>query len=255
MSVFGPYARYYDLLYRDKDYRGEASYVERLIRRHHPEAGSILELGCGTGKHAQLLCRGGYDVCGIDRSEEMLKQASERAAADPDVSGRLEFHQYDIREFELGRQFDVIISLFHVISYLPTNKDLLNVFKTAASHLAKGGIMIFDCWYGPAVLTDRPSVRALRLEDDEIEVTRIAEPAMHPTTNLVDVDYEILMRDKASGAVERIRETHRMRYLFHPEIEMVLGQVGLTLVAAEEWLTGRDPGFDTWGVCFVARHE
>ncbi|WP_341999478.1 hypothetical protein [Chlorogloeopsis sp. ULAP02] len=66
MSVFGNYARYYDLLYRDKDYVGEALFIRRLIQNHAPEAQDILELGCGTGNHAVLLAKEGYKVHGVE---------------------------------------------------------------------------------------------------------------------------------------------------------------------------------------------
>jgi methylase of polypeptide subunit release factors len=66
MSVFGAYARYYDLLYRDKDYAAEAQYVHRLIQSHALGARSILELGCGTGAHAVLLAGEGYRIHGVD---------------------------------------------------------------------------------------------------------------------------------------------------------------------------------------------
>ena len=79
-GVFDAYAAYYDLLYRDKDYAGEAAYVHGLIRRYAPGARDILELGCGTGRHAEALMDLGFRVTGVDRSGEMVARARERAA-------------------------------------------------------------------------------------------------------------------------------------------------------------------------------
>ncbi len=251
MSVFGAYSRYYNLLYKDKDYAGEAEYVRGLIARHCPEPRTVLDLGCGTGRHDLLLSQMGYEITGVDQSAEMLAIA--KANADQSQSQSLDFIQGDIRSVRLGTTFDVVISLFHVISYQTTNEDLAAAFATARTHLKPGGIFIFDCWYGPAVLTDRPAVRVKRLEDDSISVKRIAEPVMHPNDNLVDVNYHVFIRDKSSDAVEEVLETHRMRYLFRPELELLLRECGMSVVEASEWLTGREPGFDTWGVCFVAR--
>src|SRR5450432_1981030 len=81
MSVFGAYSRYYDLLYRDKDYAAEASYVRSLIGQHCPAATSILDLGCGTGRHALLLAEHGYRVTGVDGSPDMLIAARSQASA------------------------------------------------------------------------------------------------------------------------------------------------------------------------------
>jgi SAM-dependent methyltransferase len=249
MTVFGDYARYYNLLYRDKDYVGETEYVASLLQRFRPEANSIIELGSGTGRHACLLSRKGYVVHGIELSSEMLVQAR---SLSPD-NDNLTFSQGDIRNIRLQTTFDAALSLFHVISYQTTNSDLLAAFRTAREHLSSGGIFIFDCWYGPAVLTERPSVRIKRVADEEIEVTRFVEPKLHPNSNLVDVHYHVFVRDKATNAVNELRETHRMRYLFQPEIELLLEQAGFRLVHCEEWMTGKTVGTLTWGVCFIAQ--
>lgn len=249
MSAFGSYSRYYNLFYREKDYAGETAFIDGLIRKYRPAAQTILDLGCGTGRHALLLAAEGYAVTGVDRSREMLARAETQAHK------RVSFQQGDIRKIRLDRTFDIAVSLFHVISYLPENRDLRDTFATVSAHLADGGLFIFDCWYGPAVLHDRPTVRVKRLADEESVVLRIVEPMMLPNDNLVDLHYQVLVEDKATGAWEEIKEIHRMRYLFRPELEMLLEDAGLVLVEAREWLSDKPLGWDTWGACFVARKE
>jgi SAM-dependent methyltransferase len=245
MSVFGAYSKYYNLLYKDKDYAGEAQYVHDLIQKHASGARSILDLGCGTGRHDFELVKLGYEIIGVDISEEMLTAARARNTS-------LTFSSGDIRTIRLNQTFDVVVSLFHVMSYQITNEDLQAAFATARTHLKPGGLFIFDCWYGPAVLTDPPVVRVKRLEDDEISLIRIAEPVMHYNENVVDVNYEMLITNKVSGAMELLREAHRMRYLFMPEIKALLKSNSIRLEQAEEWVAGKEPGCDTWGVCFVS---
>ncbi|MBD2775934.1 class I SAM-dependent DNA methyltransferase [Iningainema tapete] len=255
MSVFGNYARYYDLLYQDKDYVGEAKFIVELLKLYAPCTQSILELGCGTGTHAILLAKENYQVYGVDLSSEMLDKASDRTLQLPQqLSSRLKFLQGDIRSIRLEQQFDCIISLFHVFSYQTTNEDLQAAFLTAKTHLKPGGVLIFDCWYGAAVLSDRPTVRIKRLEDEQVQITRIAEPIMHPNDNLVDVKYQVFIKDKGNGVVEELQETHRMRYLFKPEVELLLKQFEMELLESREWMTNKEPGFDTWGVYFVVRN-
>jgi SAM-dependent methyltransferase len=254
MSVFGNYARYYDLLYRDKDYVGEAQFIDRLIQAHAPNAQTILELGCGTGTHAILLAKAGYQLHGVDVSPEMLEKAELRLAELPtELAAKLKFSAGDVRTVRVEGTFDVVISLFHVVSYQTTNADLQAAFATAKQHLKPGGIFIFDIWYGPTVLTDRPTMRVKRLEDDRIQVTRIAEPKIYPNENWVDVNYQVFIRDKASNAVEEVNETHRMRYLFTPEIELFLQEQGMQLLTAREWMSDREASFDTWGVYYIGR--
>jgi SAM-dependent methyltransferase len=246
-DVFDVYADYYDLLYTDKDYAGEAGYVGDLIKRFAPHAKSILELGSGTGRHATLLVERGYTVHGVERSEAMLARAIPLAAKD----ARLSFSTGDLREVRLGKMFDVVISLFHVISYQTSNQDLRAAFATACEHLKAGGLFIFDCWYGPAVLTEQPSVRVKRIANETIEVTRLVEPLLRPNENMVDVNYQMFIRNKCTGQVTEVRETHHMRYLFAPEIELLLELAGFNIIAVQEWMSGKPLGCNTWGACFV----
>ncbi|MGA2463631.1 MAG: class I SAM-dependent methyltransferase [Thermodesulfobacteriota bacterium] len=168
-TVFADYARYYDLLYRDKDYAAEAEYVADLIRKFHPSARSILELGSGTGIHATLLAEKGYEVTGIDLSLDMVNIARSNVEATPQPSTlNLQpiFLEGDIRDIRLNKRFDAVIALFHVISYQTTNEDVTAAFETARQHLNSGGIFIFDIWYGPAVLTERPAGPSSEIENN-----------------------------------------------------------------------------------------
>jgi len=185
-------------------------------------------------------------------SEDMLAIANAQLTT-LNLQSAIQFTQGDIRTIRLSRTFDVIISLFHVMSYQPTNADLRAVFATVKAHLNEGGIFIFDCWYGPAVLADRPVIRVKRLEDEAISVVRIAEPVMHPNDNLVDVHYQVLIGDKETRQLDELKETHRMRYLFKPEIETFMSENGLTILENTAWMSEREPGFDTWSICFVGR--
>jgi len=254
MTVFGNYSHYYDLLYRDKDYIGESQFIHQLIQSHAPDSQNILELGCGTGHHATILAEQGYNLHGVDISQEMLDFANQRKLKlTTEIASNLQFTHGDIRQIRLDQKFDVVISLFHVISYQTTNADLQAAFATAKYHLKPNGIFIFDVWYGPAVLTNPPTVRVKRLEDETIQITRIAEPVMYPNENCVDVNYEIFVKDKKTGNVDVIRETHIMRYLYKPEIEILLNNSEMKLVDYREWLTNNQASFDTWGVYFIAK--
>jgi SAM-dependent methyltransferase len=254
MSVFNNYAKYYDLLYQDKDYVGEANFVIGIIKSHSPNANSILDLGCGTGCHAALIAKQGYSVHGIDKSESILKKAEQRKLElEQTAAGHLSFSEGDVRTIRIQEKFDVVISLFHVMSYQTTNEDLQAAFMTAAAHLKTGGIFIFDCWYGPGVLSERPEPRIKKVENEHIQVTRMAEPVMYPNKNMVDVNYTVLAVDKHSDKLEQFTETHKMRYWFMPEIEYFLSKSGFELVKSAEWQTNKTPCFKSWSVYFVGR--
>lgn len=253
MSVFGEsYARYYALLYRDKDYAGEARFVADLLRRFAPAARSLVEFGCGGGKHAALLAGDGFAVTGVDRSEDMLVEARAHAARQAaDTATRLRFRQGDFTQIRLGETFDCAVSLFHVLSYMPDNAALAAALATARAHLAPGGVFLFDVWHGPAVLSERPSTRIKRMADETTEVTRLCESTLHPNECVVDVHYQVFVRDLASGRVEELQETHRMRYLFPPEIMLFAELAGFRVEHSCEWLGTAAPSEHSWGVCYV----
>lgn len=254
MNVFSDYSKFYDLLYRDKNYKEEASYILKLINNNKPYTKTILELGCGTGIHASLFAKSNMRVTGIDQSAEMIRSARNRASKlSANAQDKLNFQVGDIRNFNLKKTFDSCLALFHIVSYLTSNKDVIATLHNARKHLKNGGLFIFDCWYGPAVLKITPTVKEKVVENNEVRVIRVASPEIHPNECVVDVNYRLLAINKKNNKCVEIQEQHKMRYFFMPEIEQLLSVSGFRLIHTEEWLTKKKPGADTWGVTFVAK--
>lgn len=249
--VFDHYARYYNLLYQDKNYEDEVNYLHTLIQKFAKNGSKIiLDIGCGTGTHASFLVQKGYTVSGIDLSEKMIKEAVKKNISNADF-----FVRNIAESFDLARQFDVITCLFHVLSYQTKNKQVSQLINNAANHLTDDGIFIFDFWYTPAVLTERPSVRIKRFEDDDVKIIRLAEPVLKINGNVVDVNYELLIEEKLTHTLSTINEVHPMRYFSLPEIEQFLVSSGMELLYAREWMTDEIPSDKTWGVCCVAKKQ
>lgn len=245
MSVFGGYSRYYDLLYRDKDYPSEARYVDGLIRKHVPEASSMLELGCGTGRYTREFARLGYSVHGVDLSEEMIDEARKTSC------DRVTFSCGDMRSLRLGKRFDAVVALFHVLSYQTEDEDVRDALTTVGEHLRPGGVAVLDFWYGPAVLAQQPEVRFKEVSDDRVEVYRVALPVLHDDINVVDVNYRAFIREKSSGCIEELRECHRMRYFFEREIRDFLSSSKLLPLSLNAWMTEGKGTPSTWALCAV----
>ncbi|MEK6624727.1 MAG: class I SAM-dependent methyltransferase, partial [Bdellovibrionota bacterium] len=167
---FLDYAKFYNLLY--KDYIGECKFIHELILKYHPNAKTILDVGCGTGMHANILKRDyGYEVTGVDLSHYMISIAKSNYAG-------ISFSEGNARTFRLHQKFDVITSLFHVLSYQNTNEEVGSYFDNIKAHLKSTGIFIFDYWYGPAVLNLKPEARIKEMHDDHYKITRFASTNM-----------------------------------------------------------------------------
>jgi SAM-dependent methyltransferase len=254
LNAFERSADFYDDLYEGKDYAAEADYVDAFIRQYLPGAQSLLDLGCGTGRHAIEFAGKGYTVVGVDRSPEMIMGAQGHRERLPlPTRERLAFEQCDIRNMCLGRQFDVVVSLFHVVSYQISNDDLIAAFTTAKTHMQTNSLFIFDCWYGPGVLTDPPALRTKSLCSGSSRLTRFAEPVMRINENTVEVNYRFVRTDKMSCRSSEFDEKHVMRYFFVPELALALQSVRLEPLAVNEWMSKHEPSRATWSIAVVAK--
>ena len=253
-EVFGStYAEAYDLLYREKDYTAECALIKRLLENYGDgSVRSILDLGCGTGSHIFPLAREGYELVGVDRSVEMLARAQQKST-DSQVNGRTTFCQGDIRNVDLQRRFDAAIMMFAVLGYQLTNADVLSTLKSARQHLRPGGVFIFDVWYGPTVLRQRPSERVKMIPTPEGKILRITSGELDINMHLCRVSYH-LWRLEEGQMLEETQEAHSVRYFFPLELNLFLESSGFSPVrlgAFPEYQ--RDPDETTWNVLGIAR--
>jgi SAM-dependent methyltransferase len=243
--VFDTYSHYYDLLYKDKNYFEESEYIKNLLSNNGMINGDILEFGSGTGKHGILLSKYGYKVHGIEKSPKMIAKAKKKDG--------FTFQQGDITSINLNKEYDAVVALFHVISYQTTNEKLQMVFANAAKHLKKEGLFIFDFWFSPAIYKQVPSVRIKRMRDEEVEITRVAEPKMYNNENKVEVKYTIFAKNLKNNHIETFEEVHPMRHFSLSEFEILAAKYGFNCIQTEEFLTRKKVSENTWGVCMALR--
>ena len=254
MSVFGhEYADCYDVFYGDKDYSAECDLVEAVFRKcGDGSIVSVLDLGCGTGNHALPLSRRGYDVTGVDRSESMLFQARQKQTLAGE-NGTLTFRHGDIRSVDLARQYDAVLMMFAVLGYQCENDDVLAALKTARRHTRSGGLLIFDVWYGPAVLHQRPSERVRVIPTREGKVVRFASGVIDSMQHVCTVSYQ-MWKIADAQLVAEAEETHVMRYYFPLELNLFLSCSGFRLLRLGAFSdVDRDPDETTWCCLGVAQ--
>ena len=160
--VFDTYAKYYDLFYKDKDYTAESKYISSIIKDYNPKTKQILEFGSGTGLHGRILTALGYQVSGIEKSQQMIDLGNKKAELN-EATTNFSCVLGDCKNTFIGNDFDTVISLFHVLSYQTSNESITSMLNNAHKQLHKGGIFIFDFWYAPAVWNYRPTLRVKKV--------------------------------------------------------------------------------------------
>lgn len=242
-TAFNDYSKYYDLLYQDKDYKGEVEYICALLETHGLREGRVLEFGSGTGIHGNLIASKGYDVVGVELSAEMVAIADQTAG--------FTCSQGDMTTTKVDGNFDAAISLFHVVSYLTTDDAISDFFRNSFEHLKDNGIFIFDVWYSPCVDVNPPEIRIKRMENSNLKIIRIAEPTVFIDKNRVDVHFTVFSKGGSEHTWTKTEEVHPMRHFSIEEIRNFAEPIGFKFLASEEFGSGLEPSNDTWGVCFV----
>lgn len=226
-ETFSQYAAYYDILYENKDYPAETDFIESLIKKYsNGDVKTILDMGCGTGGHAFLLAEKGYCLTGVDRSESMLTIAKEKVQKTRIL---LDFIQADICDFNLNKKFDVIISMFAVMGYQTANEDFEKALSNANQHLKSDGLLIFDVWFGPAIISQKPGDRIKIIENHNEKIIRLTHSTLDIMKHTVDINFNV-MKIRDNKIYEPTQETHKVRFFFPMELELFFKNTGFKVL-------------------------
>ena len=252
MTAFVQYAEFYDLFYAGKSYSAEAAHVANLIQIWAPGTSSLLEIGCGTGRHAVQLAERGYRVRGIDRSADMLREFGRRLdAATPRIRQAVRFTQADAVDFHLGCTFDAAMGLFHVFSYLAEEGEVGNALRCLRRHLLPRSLLIFDYWHQPAVEAQPPQQVVKEMRTETGCVRRIVIPRCEAARRRVILRL-IVESESDEGESHRFEEEHVMRYFDAYEIRYALNENGFSLVALKDGMTDNPCTDSSFSACVVA---
>ena len=247
--VFGKYADFYDLFYKNKSYAAECLFVQDLFSRYAKRrVVDVLDLGCGTAGHALALAAQGFCVTGIDASACMLALAKAKA----DKAGlSLSLARAQLQDFKLARSFDAVICMFSVIDYLTKDTDLQRMLANVRLHLRPGGVFICDFWHAPAIASFVPYKNKI-FRQGGLSVRRESHTRLLAGRRICEVRYKCTVQEK--GEPERsIDETHRMRYFDIEEMNACIKASGLKPLASGPFLNlDRPIRKNTWDVVAVA---
>jgi SAM-dependent methyltransferase len=221
-------AQFYDAIYAWKDYAAEARRLKALLaeRQRIPGRRTLLDVACGTAAHAPYL-RDDYAYEGLDLDRQMLALAQQRF---PD----LPFHQGDMLDFDLGRQFDVVTCLFSSIAYAKTPKRLEQATATMARHVRPGGLLVIEPFVGPQDWQEgRPT--ATFVDRDDLKIARMSVGAREGDAAILDFEYLIA----TSAGIERLSERHELGLFTDAQYQHAFRAVGFAVTRDEEGLMGR----------------
>jgi SAM-dependent methyltransferase len=203
---YGEFAYIYDELMRDVDYEQWISFFkERVTHDNKKHPIRVLDIGCGTGEIAIRLAKEGYEVVGVDLSEDMLAVANNKAM---EAGVRVEFYQQDMVEISGLEPFDVIVIFCDSLNYLRTEEDVQKTFQNVFGLLKHDGLLLFDVhsvYKMDSIFLDGPFVSS----DEEVSFIWNCFEGEHPHS--VEHELSFFVKNEHNDDYTRFDEFHEQR--------------------------------------------
>ena len=257
MEAYTGFAQVYDMFMDNVPYEQWSAYLISLLKEYGIKDGLVLDLGCGTGKMTRRLSRAGYDMIGVDSSEEMLQIALEQeaeevsGAAGEITSPRILYLCQDMREFELYGTVAAVISICDSMNYILTEAELLAVFKLVNNYLDPGGVFIFDL---NTLYKYREILGERTICENREEASFIWENFYEEEEQINEYDLTLFIQEE-SGMYRRFEETHFQRGYEIETIKGLLKEAGMEYVTSYEAFTRESPKEDSQRIYVVAREK
>ena len=246
MESYGRFAGVYDVFMDNVNYREWADYIIETLAQDGIRDGLVLELGCGTGTVTEMLADAGYDMIGIDNSEEMLAEAMEkRAESGHDILYLLQ----DMREFELYGTVRAIVSVCDSLNYITEEEDLLQVFRLVWNYLDPDGVFFFDM---NTIYKYKEMLGETTIAENREEGSFIWENYYDPEEQLNQYDLTLYVQDEDDRYV-RFEETHIQKAYALERVLELLEKAGLKAEQIFDSDTGEAVMETTGKFCVVAR--
>lgn len=212
--MFTKTARFYDALYSFKDYAAASRQLTAIIRQECPDARTLLDVGCGTGRHLEALA-GEFEVSGVDIEPGLVAVARER---NPGADIRVA----DMTTLDTGRTYDVVTCLFSAIAYVETRERMEASIAAMRRHLRPGGVLIVEPWFAPENYWEGHLTGNFHDEPD-LKISWIYVNRREEDVSVLDIYYTV----GTPAGVEQFREVHRMGLFTRGEYEHAIKQAGL----------------------------
>lgn len=250
MEAYTSFAEVYDQFMDNVPYREWADFLQEILREEGINDGLVLDLGCGTGSMTEELAGRGYDMIGVDNSEDMLEIAMEkRQESGHDILYLLQ----DMQEFELYGTVRAVVSVCDSVNYVTEKEELEQVFRLVNNYLDPGGIFVFDFnteYKYREVLGDRT------IAENREDSSFIWDNYYYEEEHMNEYELTLFIQEADQKELyHKYQETHFQRAYTLEEIRELLEKSGLRFVAAHEDYTKKAPGKGSERICVVAREQ
>ena len=250
MEAYTGFAAVYDIFMDNVPYEEWSSYLHGLLLEHGIEEGIVLDLGCGTGAMTERLAAFGYDMIGVDNSEDMLELAMEkRVQSGQDILYLLQ----DMREFELYGTVRAAVSVCDSVNYITEPEELKEVFRLVNNYLDPEGVFIFDFnteYKYREVLGDQT------IAESREDCSFIWDNFYYEEERINEYDLTLFIQEDASEDLyRRYQETHYQRGYTLEEMKELVERSGLVFEAAYDAVTHEEPTEKSERIYIVARES
>ncbi|WP_075717923.1 class I SAM-dependent DNA methyltransferase [Roseburia sp. 499] len=247
MEAYTGFAEVYDMFMDNVPYEEWNTYLTGLLKEYGIEDGLVLELGCGTGKMTRLLAKSGYDMIGVDNSEEMLRIAMEAGEEDEGILYLLQ----DMREFELYGTVRAVVSICDSMNYILEEEDLLEVFRLVNNYLDPGGIFIFDM---NTIYKYRELLGETTICENREEGSFIWDNYYDEEEQINQYDLTLFIKEEKE-LYRKYEETHFQRAYEVETVQRLLEEAGMEFVAAYDAFTHDGIREDSERIYMIAREK
>ena len=258
MEAYTSFAAVYDTFMDNVPYEEWGEYIHGMLCKYGVEGGLVLDLGCGTGTMTEILAGYGYDMTGVDNSEDMLELAMEkRIKSGYDILYLLQ----DMREFELYGTVRAVVSVCDSVNYVTEPEELEEVFRLVNNYLDPGGVFLFD------FNTDykyREIMGDCTIAEDRGECSFIWDNYYYENEQINEYDLTLFIQEKNPDETQsdqmpqlyrKYKETHYQRGYTLKEIQVLLEKAGLVFEAAYDVDSKEEPSDTSERICVIARES
>ena len=249
MEAYTSFAAVYDTFMDNIPYEEWGAYLKSLLKEYDVKNGLVLDLGCGTGTMTEIFAEDGYDMIGIDNSEDMLEIAMEKKVeSGHDILYLLQ----DMREFELYGTVNAVVSICDSVNYITEEEELVEVFRLVNNYLDPKGIFIFDF---NTEYKYREILGDCTIAENREECSFIWDNYYYEEEKINEYELSLFIQEEDSELYRKYEETHFQKAYTYETMRRLIEESGLEFVTAYDAFTHVKPTEKSERIYMIARER